>query len=392
MRQSSIRYFFICPIWYNNNMEKRKEFIINALYIAVIFAIVYISVNYLLGVLFPFLLGFLFAYIALRIRRRFLTDDAKWKRCLVLLGLYIAIILVLVLLISLGVTKLGDFIRTLPGFYKNTLEPYISQIENSLLQVGQNLPENISAVFNNVTDGIFEGLKSLLTRITTGLVNFTTSLITSAPELLVSFVVMIVSSFYMVSDYENISRWFVGVMPDKVMSVLVDVKDFCENTLFKIIGSYAAIMGLTFIELFIGLSVFGISNSGMWAAVISVLDILPVLGVGTVLIPWGVSGLITGKILLGFEILGMYLVITVIRNIVEPRLVGTNLGLHPLATLMSMICGVRLFGAFGMFGLPLALSFLVSHNKENPILLRPEKPVKQKPKKKTKIKTKKKQG
>ena len=373
-------------------MEKRKEFIINALYIAVIFAIVYISVNYLLGVLFPFLLGFLFAYIALRIRRRFLTDDAKWKRCLVLLGLYIAIILVLVLLISLGVTKLGDFIRTLPGFYKNTLEPYISQIENSLLQVGQNLPENISAVFNNVTDGIFEGLKSLLTRITTGLVNFTTSLITSAPELLVSFVVMIVSSFYMVSDYENISRWFVGVMPDKVMSVLVDVKDFCENTLFKIIGSYAAIMGLTFIELFIGLSVFGISNSGMWAAVISVLDILPVLGVGTVLIPWGVSGLITGKILLGFEILGMYLVITVIRNIVEPRLVGTNLGLHPLATLMSMICGVRLFGAFGMFGLPLALSFLVSHNKENPILLRPEKPVKQKPKKKTKIKTKKKQG
>jgi len=373
-------------------MEKRKEFIINALYIAVIFAIIYISVNHLLGVLFPFLLGFLFAYIALRIRKRFIEEDAKWKRCLVLFGLYIAIILILVLLISLGVTKLGDFIRTLPGFYKNTLEPYIGQIENTLLEVGQNLPDNISAVFNNITDGIFEGLKSLLTRVTTGLVNLTTSLITSAPELLISFVVMIVSSFYMVSDYENISRWFTGVMPEKVMTVLYDIRDFCENTLFKIIGSYAAIMGLTFIELFIGLSIIGISNSGMWAAIISVLDILPVLGVGTVLIPWGISVLITGKLLLGFGILLIYLVITVVRNIVEPRLVGTNLGLHPLATLMAMICGVRLFGAIGMFGLPLTLSFLVSHNKDNPILLRPEKPVKQKPKDKTKKKAKKKQA
>ena len=151
-------------------------------------------------------------------------------------------------------------------------------------------------------------------------------------------------------------------------------------------------MGLTFIELFIGLSIIGISNSGMWAAIISVLDILPVLGVGTVLIPWGISALITGKLLLGFGILLIYLVITVVRNIVEPRLVGTNLGLHPLATLMAMICGVRLFGAIGMFGLPLTLSFLVSHNKDNPILLRPEKPVKQKPKDKTKKKAKKKQA
>ena len=369
-------------------MDKRKEFIINALYIAVIFAIIYISVNYLLAAIFPFLLGFLFAYFALKLRKRFFAEDAKWKRCVVLFGLYIATILILVLLISLGVTKLGDFIKTLPGFYKNTLEPYIGQIESSLLAIGESLPDNISIVFANITDGIFEGLKTLLTRVTTLLVNATTSIITSAPETLISFVVMIVSSFYMVSDYENISRWFTGVMPDKVLAVLLDVRDFCENTLFKIIGSYAAIMGLTFIELLIGLTVIGISNSGMWAAIISVLDILPVLGVGTVLIPWGISGLITGKILLGLEILGIYVIITLIRNIVEPRLVGTNLGLHPLATLIAMICGVRLFGAIGMFGLPLSLSFLVSHNKDNPILLRPQQPVKEK---KTKTKKKKKQ-
>ena len=122
----------------------------------------------------------------------------------------------------------------------------------------------------------------MLSRLTTGLVNFTTSIITSAPETLISIIVMIVSSFYIVADYENIARWFTSVMPDKALSVFFEIKDFFENTLFKIIGSYVMIMGLTFIELFIGLTVIGISNSGMWAFIISLLDILPILGVGTV--------------------------------------------------------------------------------------------------------------
>ncbi len=373
-------------------MEKRKEFIINSVYIAVIFAIVYLCVNYLLPVLFPFLLGFLFAYFAIKLSHRFFEKDNKGCRSLVLIGLYAAVLAILVLLISMGVTKLGDFIKTLPVFYKNTLEPYIGQIENSMLELGESLPDNISMVFNNITDGIFEGLKTLLSRVTTGLVNLTTSFITSAPETLVSFIVMIVSSLYMVNDYENISRWFTSVMPDKILGVLFEIGDFCENTLFKIVGSYAMIMGLTFVELLIGLSLIGINNSGMWAAIISVLDILPVLGVGTVLIPWGISGLIAGKYLLGVEILIIYLAITVIRNIVEPRLVGTNLGLHPLATLISMITGLRLFGAIGMFGLPLALSFLVSRNRENPILLRPAAEPKPKDSSKHKTKKKKKQA
>ena len=367
-------------------MEKRKEFIINSLYIAIIFAIVYISVNYLLSVLAPFVLAFLFAYFSIRISRRFFEENSKSHRCLTLGLLYLMIILILVLLVSLGVTKLGDFIKTLPAFYKNTIEPFMSQLENTFLGFGESLPDNLGLAFSNMTDGIFEGLKSILTRITGGMVNLTTSLITSAPELLISIIVMIVSSFYIVIDYENIARWFTNALPEKTLNVFFEIKDFCENTLFKIIGSYAAIMGLTFVELFAGLSLFRISNSGMWAMIISVLDILPVLGVGTVLIPWGISCLITKRIVLGVGILVLYLIITVVRNIVEPKLVGTNLGLHPLATLISMITGLRLFNFVGMFGLPLTLSFLVSRDKEKQLLLRPhkeeEKPKKQKKKKK----------
>lgn len=369
-------------------MEKRKEFVLNALYISVICAIIYIIFNRLLPVIFPFILGFLFAYLAIKICRRAYEVEDKIYRGITLVGIYLAVILILVLFVSLGVTKLGDFIRTLPGFYKNTLEPYMSSLETSILDLGESLPENLSVFFSNVTDGVFEGLKSILSDVTSGLVNVTTSLITSAPELIVSIIVTIVSSFYMVLDYENIGGWFTAVMPEKALKIFFDIKDFCENNLFKIIGSYATIMGITAIELFVGLSLIRISNAGMWALIISLLDILPVLGVGTVLIPWAISLFIAKKAVRGIEILLIYVIITVIRNILEPRLVGTDLGLHPLATLMSMMTGLRLFGFAGMFGLPLTLSFLVMQNKENrPLFKREEKPVvskkqRSKPKKK----------
>lgn len=365
-------------------MEKRKEFIINVTYIAIICALIYIGINYLLSVLFPFIMAFLFAYFSIRICRRFFTEDDHLHRGLTLAALYIALLLIIVLLVSLGITKLGDFIRTLPAFYKNTLEPYIGQLETAFLDLGSSLPESISAAFYSMTDDIFEGLKNVLSSVAGGMVNITTSIIKSAPETLVSIIVMIVSSFYMIFDYENIARWFTNVMPEKVLPIFFEIKDFFENTLFKVVGSYAMIMGLTFIELFIGLALIGISNSGMWALIISFLDILPILGVGTVLIPWGISCLITGKVLLGIEILVIYLMITVIRNIVEPRLVGTNLGLHPLATLIAMITGLRLFSVVGMFGLPLTLSFFVSRDKEKRELLKPRKTPKKKPKKEKK--------
>ncbi|MBR5341543.1 MAG: AI-2E family transporter [Erysipelotrichaceae bacterium] len=358
-------------------MAKRKEFIINALYLATICGLIYFGVNYLLGILFPFIMAFVFAYATVRISRKIFKDETKTHRAITLIALYIVIILILVLLISLGINKLGDFIKTLPVFYRTIIDPYISTLENEFVQMSDSLPDNIGDFLNSLSDGVFEGLKNMLSNLTSGMVNLTTSIIKNAPEVFVSIIVMIVSSFYIVLDYENIANWVTTSLSDKSLSVFYEVKDFVENTLFKIIGSYAMIMGITFCELFIGLTLIGISDSGIWAMFIAFLDILPVLGVGTVMIPWGISCLITGRYLLGVELLVLYLVITVIRNIIEPHFVGTDLGLHPLATLISMIVGLRLFSFIGMFGLPLTLSFFMSRSK-NKEPVKEEEPIKEK--------------
>lgn len=344
-------------------MEKKREFIVNTLYIAIICGLVYFSINYLFGLIAPFIIGFIIAYFALKISRNVFKDEKRIHRIITLILFYIVIAIILALLIAFGLSKISDFIKTLPSVYTTTIEPYIASIETSLDNLALSLPEHIRVSLGEITDNIFDALKSLLSSLATGLVGITTNLVKSAPETLVSIIVCIIASFYFVIDYEMIADWFITSIPPKALDVFYDIKDFIENVLFKIIVSYLTIMGITFVELLIGLTLFGITNSVMWALIIALLDILPVLGVGTVLIPWGISSLITGRIALGIEILVLYFVIAMIRNIIEPRFVGTSLGLHPLVTLASMIIGVRLFGAIGMFGFPLALSFFV--NKED---------------------------
>ena len=117
-------------------------------------------------------------------------------------------------------------------------------------------------------------------------------------------------------------------------------------------------MFITFVELSIGLTLIGIKHAVAVALVASIFDILPVLGTGGVMIPWTVLAALQGNYSLAVGLLVIYIVITVIRNIIEPKIVGSQLGLHPVVTLCSMFVGVQLFGVIGLFGFPIGLSLL----------------------------------
>ena len=109
---------------------------------------------------------------------------------------------------------------------------------------------------------------------------------------------------------------------------------------------------------------FGIERPILKAAVIAVLDILPILGTGGIMIPWAVISLVLGYTGLGIRLFLIYGIVTVVRNYVEPKIVGTQLGLHPIITLVSMFIGLRLFGFWGLFGLPVSISFLWKEREE----------------------------
>ena len=102
----------------------------------------------------------------------------------------------------------------------------------------------------------------------------------------------------------------------------------------------------------------GVNRSLLIAFLISVFDVLPVLGTGGIMIPWTILTALQGNYPLSAGLLTVYLIITVIRNIIEPKIVGSQIGLHPVVTLSSMFVGAQLFGVLGLFGFPIGLSLL----------------------------------
>lgn len=122
--------------------------------------------------------------------------------------------------------------------------------------------------------------------------------------------------------------------------------------------SYLLLGLLTFLLSFIGLAVLGVPYAFLLACVIALVDLLPLLGTGIVLIPWGGVCLLTGRVRLGVGLLVLYGVTTLARQVAEPRLVGKGLGLHPLLSLLAAWGGWRLGGVLGMLAGPLAVAFL----------------------------------
>ena len=191
----------------------------------------------------------------------------------------------------------------------------------------------------------------------------------SVPSFFVRSLIMIISTFFISSDYDKISVFIGKQFPEKWKVILVEAKEYVVGTLFSCIKSYTMIMCITFIEISIGLIVLGVKNPIAIGALIAIFDIIPALGTGGIMIPWGVFMLIDGRLFMGIGLLAIYVVVIIVRNFLEPKLVGSQIGLHPVVMLIGVFVGVKLFGAIGLFGLPIFISLINHLNKTEIIKL-----------------------
>ena len=209
-----------------------------------------------------------------------------------------------------------------------------------------------------VLESVLSTLKNLVSILSGAAVNLVSVLATGIPNLVFNLLAMIFSTIFVVVDFDRIAAFTSANMPQRMKKILKKIRFYLTDTLFVVIRSYVLIMLLTFAELSILFSLFGIEHAVMKATLIAVMDIMPILGTGGVMIPWAITSLVLGYTHLGLELLLIYGIVTVVRNYVEPKIVGTQLGLHPIITLVSMFIGLRLFGFWGLFGLPVGISFL----------------------------------
>jgi sporulation integral membrane protein YtvI len=176
---------------------------------------------------------------------------------------------------------------------------------------------------------------------------------------LISFIFTIVLSFFISIRYDDVVLFIKTQLPKKIRDNLAETREILRTTVGRYLVAYLKMMFITFCELAIGLTLLRVQGAILIAAGIAILDAFPVVGTGTVLIPWTIFELIRGNYTLALGFIILYGVITLVRYTIEPKIVGDNLGLNPIVSLMAIYLGFRLFGVFGMIIMPITTQFVL---------------------------------
>ena len=184
------------------------------------------------------------------------------------------------------------------------------------------------------------------------------SVIGGVPSAFLSFFVFFFASYYITADYETVSSYLWGFIPKDKKEKLVALKRRSVLALKKVGKAYLILFMVTFSEIYLAFFLLKVKYRFTIALVIALLDMLPAIGVGIILVPWALFELWAGNKVMAFSLLSVYLIVTVVRELIEPHVMGKSLGVHPLAALVAIYVGVELLGFGGVVVAPIALALL----------------------------------
>ena len=341
----------------------KKKFILDVGFIITVYAVLYFIFVYMIHWVMPFLVGFLIA-LALRpitrLANKLMNSTSKGVAVFVVAMFYAFVAIIIWLLLSFLFAQINDLIIIMPKLYFTKLEPLLLNFNDWIVanteMISPDAAETISQV---ITNGI-NYISDIIKNISISVVQLLTKMISNFPLYLISVIFTIVLSIFISVEYNSITVFIKRQLPDKFNSAFDEAKIFLTGTLWKMIKAYMIILSITFLELFTGLSILNVTYALPIAALVAVLDILPIVGTGGIIIPWAIIELISNDYRLGGGLLILYVVITVVRNIIEPRIIGHQIGLHPVITITAMYAGLRLFGFVGFLLAPI-ITILVKY-------------------------------
>lgn len=350
----------------NKLIEKRRGFIINFLYFSIIIGVFYVLVNYAMGYIFPFAFASVLA-IALQRPVRFISRKLHLKAhgivSLILVLLIVSIVVGILFLAGKKIVEeVSDLIMSVVNRY-DSLAEFLADVRGYADSLVAKLPagaqakatETMDNLMNKVSSG--EGVEIDLSMLSGPLAG-AWNVVKEIPSVLVTILVTIISCVFMTAEYDIIRDMILSFFTEEKGKKIVEAKRVVSKGVGKLLKAYLTIMLITFTEVFLGLNLMkliGIYEGGyiaIIAFVVCIVDIVPVLGTGTVVIPWAIYSFVTGNVGLGIGLAILYVVITILRQAIEPKLVASQVGLPSIVTIMAMFLGARLFGLFGVVLLP----------------------------------------
>ncbi len=341
--------------------EKHKRFIIEVGYWAILLALVFVVFKYLLPLIMPFFMAFLFSAL-LRPVVKFLNRKIRIRyniaAALSVIVFYLIIGFALIAIGARVISGVSGLVSALPALYDSTIEPALQKLFADIMDFSTRLSPEVTILFDRASETLISSAGSFVTNLSRGLLTAISSLAGKLPGWVVSTVICIIATIFLSMDFPNLTAFIMRQLPEKGKNFARSAKLASLNVLFRYGKSYILIMLITVVELAVGLLLIGVKNALPMAVLIGVFDIFPVVGSGLFIWPWAAILFIQGRIGQGIGMVVLNVVITGVRQFLEPKIVGGHIGMHPLVTLMCMFIGVSLFGFIGLIGLPVLVAVI----------------------------------
>lgn len=309
----------------------------------------------------PFLIAFIISLLIEPLIRKVMRITNLTRKVSAIITLIIVFGILIGLLtwgITSIITEVNNILNNLNenmDFITNRIEMLISRINFDSLK----MPEQIKEIVNNSFSSIIEEGKQILQQILTKIID----VVKDIPRIMIYVGITIIATYFVCVDKmyildqmeHHLPRNWVNKVGYKLRKVISSLGDYLKAECVLILISFLIVL--------VGLIIFNLIGMNVeypliMALAIGFVDALPILGSGTFMIPWAVICAFNGDITLAISLIVLYVIVIVVRQLIEPRIISNHIGIHPIFTLIAMFTGFKLMGVIGMFIGPIALIIL----------------------------------
>ncbi len=326
------------------------------------------SLRYLLPISAPFLLAVALALVAEPLVSFFHTRAKLPRVAATGIGVTVTLVLLALILTVLGALLLRQ-LQALAGVLPD-LEAAghqgIAALREWLMALAQKMPRGMQPIVTRSLDGLFEDGSALLAQLLPRLVNLVTGILSRVPDSALGVGTWLLASFMLSAKLPGIRQWLGTRLPKSWTEQYLPMLQRLKKAVLGWLSAQLKLTGITFGVLLLGFWLLRIPYAPVWALLIALVDALPILGAGIALVPWSIVCFLQGETLRAIGLLGIFAVAVLLRSILEPKLIGKQLGLDSLVTLFVMYSGYRLWGFGGLIFAPLLAVAVTQLFTENP--------------------------
>lgn len=352
------------------DMQKKTNFLIFLIYYATIVGSVFLTIKFVIPFFMPFLIGFLIAFI-LKPLTSILSNKTSLSRKIcgtaVVILVYIALTFSMWFICSKIVAAIQLFVNNNQGIFENQIMPAIKNLTKQFNQLISNIFPSLNLESTEIFETIADSINKSVAESAKATIVWIAKIGATIPNFLIGLTFAITSSIYISADYANISKNLINLLPKNFKKLVLKTKGYTTSTIVKYFKAYSLIMIISFTTLAIGFVIIGIENPIGIAALTALCDAIPIFGSNLIIVPWVIVLILMHNFDLALKVGIAFLLVSIIRGFLEPKIVGKQIGMHPVLTLIAVYLGLKLFGFIGIILIPIAtkIGFFVYEQLKN---------------------------